>query len=1367
MRFIRKSGRLTHQQQVKFDTLMESAQSCFLKRKFTECVKFAGKALCIHHNPKVYALLSSAFDGMGRFDIALDMRFVLAMISSDSVLCQEVLGELMEREMFFKATALLRRLVALEKDPERYRSLQIQLSELYVAIGESSRAITILRGLWTDSKYRDFEIFARISSLYFQEERQNTLSRLIEESIENGFSRKPSALSNADVQSQDQSGQLPGERRSSKRVTFMETVMSDREAVATIANADAPSDVADETRVSLKHDEADDFSFNDPPGGASASQTSTDRLEDDDEPASVLRRLDLSTEMARRNFLTLINVQAELFNEQGRYAQCISLLKECAACLGVELMKLPPDLLLRYGVSCALIGQTSDSVEVFDTILTMYPIAEVSDVLYDAATTLQQVGTHEPAVRILRTVQRFHRLSCNADALREAEQEWRESVINCEGREHDIQCQLLALERQGGCDDETVRVEVAQLMEQLSLVTMEKNESAEQLQAVQNDIKEAALMDVACTAAIGKSLVTLFAASLSRSSPASSFLVVNDNKTTVERRFQEAEAELKQCLVIDPTHVESRLELCRLFMTAAEHSRGYRFTLTVSSSADSRRLTCDELRDAAIQFVKITDEDKLDDFRTAQLCAALIPALQIRQRHAEVASAGVMFANLLLPKKDAGDGDCLSVISGASRALTARGPTAGRRSSRSAMQVPKLNRSSSTLVSATSIVASQSTSAHTSRLSQATRSIAASYAAFSSASAVSQYTRRSSLATTVVGSQAAKSIAGGAADADGRSQKPWETKDTSALFSFHNKRNKGDASAPAKSARQQRRESRAEAVRRRREAFEAKYLSKAPPTDADAPTATNAPIEGGGEGAAGFDDNDVANLQDLDDMEAAAVGEGDVEEAQEEDTSSRVQRKRRRSDDGDDPDGDDGLLSIHDIAQRRFGDAPEVAAVFESCAAIAMEGGVAAAVALGGNTNTAHSSDMGTTTASTAAAAVAAPLDATPQQIVECIGYSTVTTLAASIADSYMVLGRFVEAKDFASVMLSALAAMRRRFVYTTQSLEAPLRLTILRAAVASGDSSDAAVAAMNLLPELQSDPQREAQVWQALASLVTSPEALADRRGGSLPVTAVLSRAVVGRGSRASAIVRQRPVPMLVLRGHLFLQRGSVRQALQLYVVALSYRPMCPYLHFLVSISFAMTSSNRLAAAASSDLVAAAVYYMDAYVTLVANACNPAADGEGEETRSSVDGDDTDSTFTEYFSDSHVASFMQRSGFEMFSGHAAQRNGPSAEAGELDSERKRQQRVRDLRLLEAIYNKARLMHYFQWYFAAVPLYEEVVKRSVDLITLWNASSQPPDEWLGRWRSSIEQVSRIQLYLLFKHVSHNPTLALAALDTTK
>ncbi|KEG12504.1 hypothetical protein DQ04_01661080 [Trypanosoma grayi] len=434
----------------RFEQHVAKAQNLFLQGDKDGAEREATLALRIHPTDHLFALLAVIAESKGHRDRASDFRLLQAFLANDTVLWEELLHEFLQEQLYYKSAVCLQRLSALEtKDKTRYRTLQLQLADLYIGLGEVKRAANILIPLWNGSRCRDFEVFALLSSLFFQLGRWNSLHRLIESSLKSAF--RPTPAIEAERKQLDPSAADTGvggtatyggegevgtvasttKRRTSKRVRFF-GIDDDNDADINNNNNNDTTEVGEKEQhkegtsyasasvsasavpvegMAKEEEEEDDFDFSNMTGSSGAPPTKTVV---DTTPSAVVHSLygdtiELQTPTAKKNFLTLVNVHAELLNEEGHFLDTVRLMEFTAGCMQVQLLELPPDLLVRLGVAYAYLGGLEQQCrEVFHHIVDTCPMAEYGDVLYDAANALQQVGLHTEAHLIFQTLRRYH-----------------------------------------------------------------------------------------------------------------------------------------------------------------------------------------------------------------------------------------------------------------------------------------------------------------------------------------------------------------------------------------------------------------------------------------------------------------------------------------------------------------------------------------------------------------------------------------------------------------------------------------------------------------------------------------------------------------------------------------------------------------------------------------------------------------------------------------------------------------------------------------------------------------------------------------------------------------------------------------------
>lgn len=1360
-------GRAAPEVYAKYTSLLQQANALFLQRQFYPAAVHAAHAARIYPTSQIFALLSAINEGLGHFDRALDFRLLQAFMSRDAVLWKELLSECLERQLFFKATVCLHRLSALEmRDAFQYRSLQIQLADLYMGLGEIQRASRILNKLWVGSTFRDFEVFSLLSSLYFQLGRWNALSQLLTESLEGGFKKKKKDTKDNSTDSTVTCADLPEEemyglsqqdteaagvagatatndgtvssctiskssvrrRTKKKSVTFMTQVadVNTQQSEAALSQLDADEDGGTSTVVSSFESiqnnsnnsngdgeaNEDDFNFEDGEAPTPSPTFSTPPIAEDDVTA-VMREWDLRTKTAKKNFLTLVNVHSELLNEQGKFDKSIRLLQQCAALLEVPLFELPPDLLLRYGVACAYLGNSRECGEVFEQLLMTCPLANYSDALYDAAVTLQHVGMHADSVRVLMALRRFHKPELDA-----------------------LQGELLELlaEEDGNNVEETPALrsvvdsscarssELLPTNSQLHSLQA-KAAFAERQRVLEGEIATHRTTHVALSFHIAKSLVHL-------------------------DRVDEAIAMLQEIHAIDKSHVGTRLELAHIYQT--------------------------KRRDLDAAEAVLSPQEADDAFMVVQLSAALLPLLQQQKKYVDAISIGVGLFQLLLADNDALDeGDRLSTYSGA---------TSGSRSQRSSLRryaMPTLTRTASSIISSNSIADMVGGGEFRGAASSA-HSIAASFVSFASASVASRMARRGGLTSTAAGSHAATSVAGSRAagtSASGVSDAPWTKKDASALFSFHRKRQQIQPRTPQPSMSAAARQKRQEEAQRRVAEYQAKYAT----TNNDA--TENASSGGGSIG-------DVAELEEMERL---------LQDAEDDHRSGdEPPRQRRRTDDSENaesPAEAEAPEDLEAVAQRCFDD-PSIGNLFVLCT----QDPTATQPAAGEQ----------------APVVMEPPRTPTGKEVLQLVGRSKLIDLAVAVVDCYIALERYDEGKEFANVVLTAWGKQKARRYRTTTDV--PLRLAVLRCSFASGKLEDTMRLALAVLSD-DDDGGGEQQsklakdVLRALHGILENGDTSSDTAvRGSM---SYLHRQMFeGRSNNPAArlIFKKHPVPFLVLRANEHMHSRSYRRALNYFLLALSLRPDEPYLNFIVAVTYACTASNRVVAAVS-ECVSASFYYLERYRRLMLReqdrptgmpSLSPSSVLEAT-VLAPIAADDFAKTMDDavFAGKRGISDFLTSFGFHApsttFSQQSTSRGSGSERSAALEID---DEIVVHARRVEVAYNTARLFHYLQLHYLATPLYEDVLAmcdrclarrndaglslhpecsdevstyadeaKSTGRETLHFRASSAEEEDLSAIRAraysrlrAVDQMARLNLYLICMKVSENPLLALSVLQ---
>ncbi|KAG5505597.1 hypothetical protein JIQ42_08363 [Leishmania sp. Namibia] len=1284
-----------------FEGHVTAAQNAFLRGDSQTAEHEAVQALRIRPTAHLFALLAVIAESKGKFDKASDFRLLQAFLARDIVLWEELLHEFMTQQLYYKSVVCLQRMSALEKNPERYRALQLQLADLLIGLGEIRRASNVLVPLWNSSRCRDFEVFALLSSLYFQLGKWASLQRLIESSIKHAFQLLPAGGVAGATKTPGEAmeygagatGQVPPSTprtkqqlstpppdsstsvsRVSKRVRFLG--MGDGEASAAApATADlvhtAVPDSFSPAEASL-----DEFSFDDFASPASPLSHPPSSYRPGDVAASTCahrggvvhqlygERIELHTPQDQKNFLTLLNVHAELLNEQGSFSDTVQLLHMAAGCLNVDLMELPPDLLVRLGVAYAFLGGVYEQPcrDVFQHLMEHCSMEDFGDVLLDAAMSLQKVSMHEEAAELYVTLARYHQFAYD--------------------RVH----------RQVG-------------VAEAELTLMQDTAPLHQVQAATDALKTLKAEEA--------DLKTVLAAALQGQA----------QSAYARELYEEAKEYAERVLQLEPIHLQARLLLGRYYFY--------------------------QRKDTAAAVEVLTPSKHEPALQRIQLGVFLVHVFQRAKRYVEAIALGVSIFELLLSSEE--DGDTQSVAPG----------TSSRRSGAS-LYLPTMTRASSAIIPASSLAGMVSGSASAGGSIAAARasfSLAASIKASTSV-ARQQLARRGleSLTTTIYGASAAASLAAGW---DRREEEQQQLKDTSTIFRFNRRRRRpavetkmggGDSltdqthegpvgeDGEASGARLKRvEERRAAVIRMEPAAFwpeeenegseaeddqpassrvktEAEKNSAAEPikgeigddveedeggTDALCPSVkrdrddmpatdtttgetgvlkTSARIEGkgarkrmkkesgGGAAAVGHFGTTVGERdRDLTELEgfltaAAPNANAEAEPAE----SSRNSREwgmvsegdaERHEDDAVDASTESYELPSLEEVSKRFQD-PIMAQLFLEASSFTPGGGVRGGK---GQESTLDPWASLAEANNNACAAVGLPDGTgledrvTLREAVAVLGKAGFISLAVAIVECYSAVGQFTEAREFAFVSLTHFA-QKRRLRQMGNGLERPLRLAVLRAALAAGESEDAYRVGLRLLQQDTSEEKRH-EVVELMHSVLNR---CYDR-------SSILYRAVAD-GYNDPAL--------LVLLANRYHQTRSYTRVLNLYLMALRERPADILLNFMTGLSY-LFCSHRKRTRSREACVSAGIYYLTQYQQL-------------------------------------------RLALE-----------PAAGIGEV------------------LYNIARALQFLKLYYLCIPLYERV---AYDLYA--------PEECT----IALQRAARVNLYFVYRWASGNRTLALTALQ---
>lgn len=1263
-----------------YDAYFAKAQDNFLKGEFTAASAYASRAARIYPTAHIFGLLAAIQEGLGHFERSSDFRLLQAFLAKDVTLWEELLGDFLQQQAFFKAAVCLQRLSSLEHaDAARYRSLQIQLADLLVGLGEIKRASTILINLWQSSRYRDFEVFASLASMFFQLGRWSALNQLIKESLDHGFRKKhrriaaPVSVEN-EPHDDDEGGATPSpsegpltsgggsskRARTSKRVTFMETLMTAAAAEGTIHDEEQSSPrLSTATPVASSPTQrsggdaaeappaggADEFDFDAaaPPAGSLERHTSHQSSEHHSTSCSTSTDddIDVSTSSAKKNYLTLVNVHAELLNEQGKFEKTITVVQRCAAQLDVALLELPPDVLLRYGVALSFLGGTASDVactDVFEHLLMTSPLDTYGDALYDAAVSLESTGRREAALRIFETLRRYQKFVAENEGLAVSDDD--DDNLGDGGGGLHMGARLDSLRDQA-----------------------DRRREQDERRASRLAVKTT---EAALTFHIGKCYAGM-------------------------GKESDAYTEFKRVLELNPAHAESRVELSRIYMALGDLS-------------------------SACAAVELRDSD--DPYQSTLLSAQLLPVLKAQGRLLEAIGVGVALFQLFLANHD-DEGDKLSTVSGTSSRRRGRGT--GGSSASSLYSMPSLTRATSSLVPASALsdamgfgaggpgsiasaAASFSGGSRSYGLLSNRDAIAATFHSTASPMSMVSISKRGSMTSTYAGSVAAASSvagSGGQSNASG----VW-SKDASQLFAFNWRRKSSTTGKAAgsnplwKSGAARLRHERQEASRIRMQEYTQRLREEG--------------CEGGAPAMA-VDGGSVGNVEELEEMErmladeeAALLSRGGHEEV-DDDAGTHNKRGGRRTESSQplqspsESEVVDVPRDLSLVASQTFDD-PQMAALFLECT-----GGVRQSNVRGGG-------DGGT---------APPPPPTTPpnaHDILRLLGRNQLISLAVEVVGCYSMLERYVEAKEFGRIVLIRWGQLHKRGRSGgNYAIAHKLRLALLKCSLASGNTDDAGSTALQLLADGEGGDDGNdwgRDCWAVLSTLSSSTndakalsplvirsllarcmnESNHSTLRTQLPHTAV---SALGREIPLSTLYEHRAitVPGLCWLANNAMGAGAVRPALNTYLLALSMRPTCPFLNMMVGVSYCCAASQRTSGCLH-DLVSSGLHYVQEYRRLALLELDD-ADGGGD-----VEVSEVDAAWYQALGSAPrgaTDATMSPPVGLTFSSRAPRRLHSHHDDGGDDITH------RHARRLEIQYNVARVLHYLSLHYLCAPMYEEIV----------------------------------------------------------
>ena len=1107
------------------ESLCQRAQSLFLKRELREAMRVAGEAARVEPSQTIFALLASICEGLGDFDKACDFRLLQAFLANDVALWEELLHEFVEQKLFYRASTCLRRLIALEtKDKVRYRSLVLQLADLYVGLGETRRSISLLYPLWKASRYRDFEVFAILSSVFFQLGRWHALDQLVMGSLDgvyrhNSTFRKDRKSStekvgvDADTRTAMNSAEADGlggaerRQRRDRRDLFFggddddDEVRPEEEAIdGAVARTQRQNETLVQSPTSQLSPQMgdDDFNFDDnvndlgfTSSGHVLEQNAAPREDNSSPLAHSVRQQHRGSEIVaeivaagrhmctsggdvgKRHFLTLVNVELELMVERGQFTQALDLAHKCSSALQCGLLELPPDLLLRCGVAYAHLGDDSTAEDVFTEILHTAPLDMYSDAIFDAAECLMRLAKYEAASRMFEALNRFYLL-----------------------RERDLEGELAEeLKADEELDDNGADTDDSR----------EDRENRRKVRALlQQQKSDFSSARCACLFELGR---------------------CHKNLGNVSDAF----LTLKEVIVIDPTNVGAAVELAEVYHSIGSDAEAIRILSgarevggTIGGDHNGRPHDAPQRIMLDANLTLLLAELMVAASREGATAHGQAHAPAAGSINDQVPPAAASFAQQLLSVaiplmettllRTGDEGDTQSVAAGNS---SRRSSVASRRFA------PRMTRAASSIVSSSSIADMMNSARGLSSggmRSSAVGSIATSFRTESHASARILLSRHGAMTSSQVGRSAAHTVGG--------NKDIVVVKDASNLFRFHRRRAADSKKSSGGASK--------------KENHEKLHLA-----------------------SERWDTGSVGRVEDLDEFESATEIEGDdimppqvaFPKADEADAHGHKASTRKRVrfevdeataaasttksiDVGSSgTDDEHAIPDLETIAASRFGSDPGMAALFVEATQFV--------------TGTDPNNTTTTGEALEAAGFVSeANLIPTPHEVLQLVGKEKMVRVASSVIDAYVILKLYAEGKQY-SVKVSQVFSRLMRHHSGKDPFVSPLRLASLRLSLASGDLWNATRVTMQLLRDATTDPN---QVWDLLSQVVNSN----DR-------STILHRLLAESSGHEGGGGGGAETPLLCIVGNQYFRNLSYRHALNLYLIALQRHPNDPLLHCLV----------------------------------------------------------------------------------------------------------------------------------------------------------------------------------------------------------
>lgn len=1108
----------------KFELAMSRAQEAFLAGRLPDAEREAGLALAICPTAEIFAFMAVIAEARGQFERASDFRLLQAFLAKDQALWEQLLHDFLSTQRFYKAVVCLQRLSSLEQvDKHRYRQLQLQLADLLIGLGEVRRAVSVLLPLWTSSNCQDFETFSILSGLYFQLGKRKSLEGILTASLhtfgitnDEGNGRPwrvadPSEGRGRAGEPRSSTAEDDGDEEDRRRRASRKQRVSKRIRFFGIDGVDNNND--DGVEETGSHRE---------PGGEVEADDSADFGGGEAKKGQEAKR-----------------------GDEGYDGSGTALASTTSSVLlpSVESPSRQKDFLTLINVYTELLNECGRFHETIQLTVFSAGVLKKQSLLEMPVDLLLRIGTAYafcssedpqlvlPCQQIFQHLLQVCRMEEFADVLMDAAGMLRRAGVYDVARE--LLVVLIAYYRREVAQTERQLAERHEKHQNLLLSCFDETEEREGVAHVQEEL-------AALTEALHDAKVVV----------AEGIFGLAQCARGQDLDDVAAEQYAREAVAVDPTHLPARLLLGKLRYYAHGDLPG------------------------AVQILTPLPEEP--GMQRVQLGACLVSVFRHSTQYIEAIALGISIFNMILLTPD--DGDEESVAPGSSAASS-------RRSLR--LQLPALSRASSSLVPAASLTAMlQGGSGQASRAGGGTLLSSLASSVRSGSSVFQQQLHRmgtAALTTTVSGASAAQSIASGW-DRDAERER---AKDASAVFRFHRKRNRegsnGDSAAAAAAAKRLRlaheaqedeeqqdddeeRDDDDDGRRRRRGAQRRRKAAKSKEGGEEQDDAEGVdqprPL-GNASMTAEVRDRDLLELEEALDKEAD--DEDEHEEEGEELSSYQI------------PTLEEVAASFGDVAMADlFMEATTERWDTRSSNSNTMGAGLS-----GGDrtlpqlfSNAAASSGSTATAALPEVVAEVKRTTVSARDVIQTLGRHECMDLASDVMCCYHALGRFSEAKEFASVVLARFS-FKRQSPHHQYSLERPLQMALLHSSIAAGEAEDGYRVGLRMLQDSVGDEERE-EVLQLLFSMQQKCE---DR-------AALLQRHV--------AEGHDDP-PLLVLLASRYLQTRSYRMALNLHLAAHTQRPSNIYLYFVTGVTYLLCSHQKMVKEQEA-CVSAGLYFLGEY---------------------------------------------------------------------------------------------------------------------------------------------------------------------------